>query len=290
MTEIMPSKGILYPQCHNPLRFGHLNGGLTQPSLRGSLRDKRPERNDAPRERYPEREHRDRCGGSGGFWFVFMVTHHHKLDTFDGFWWIWMDFDGTNATKTYKNCVLFLAARNHRSQPQGSLHGARPERCGVGPLPARISAESIQRSRAPLGVEKHPLCWHPGNQFVTFVLPKYAQKKVQMERLMGLMGVNKKKSKLQWFSLNFNKCIHVLHDSRFFDLRYGWICLLELCGNLPEIPGIAPEHSRMIQAGLVPVFWILLFILGAKTRVMLGFFIYKCFRLFARFALIELQV
>jgi len=89
---------------------------------------------------------------------------------------------------------------------------------------------------------------------VTFVLPKYAQKKVQMERLMGLMGVNKKKSKLQWFSLNFNKCIHVLHDSRFFDLRYGWICLLELCGNLPEIPGIAPEHSRMIQAGLVPVF------------------------------------
>ena len=104
------------------------------------------------------------------------------------------------------------------------------------------------------------------------------------------MGVNKKKSKLQWFSLNFNKCIHVLHDSRFFDLRYGWICLLELCGNLPEIPGIAPEHSRMIQAGLVPVFLILLFILGAKTRVMLGFFIYKCFRLFARFALIELQV
>lgn len=85
MTEIMPSKGILYPQCHNPLRFGHLNGGLTQPSLRGSLRDKRPERNDAPRERYPEREHRDRCGGSGGFWFVFMVTHNHKLDTFDGF-------------------------------------------------------------------------------------------------------------------------------------------------------------------------------------------------------------
>ena len=83
---------------------------------------------------------------------------------------------------------------------------------------------------------------------------KVCPKKVQMERLMGLMGVNKKKSKLQWFSLNFNKCIHVLHDSRFFDLRYGWICLLELCGNLPEIPGIAPEHSRMIQAGLVPVF------------------------------------
>ena len=150
---------------------------------------------------------------------------------FDGFGWILMDFDGTNVTKTYKNCVLFLAARNHRSQPQGSLHGARPQRCGVGPLPARISAESIQRSRAPLGVEKHPLCWHPGNQFVTFVLPKYAQKKVQMERLMGLMGVNKKKSKLRWFSLNFNKCIHVLHDSRFFDLCYGWICLLELCGK-----------------------------------------------------------
>lgn len=170
MTEIMPSKGILYPQCHNPLRFGHLNGGLTQPSLRGSLRDKRPERNDAPRERYPEREHRDRCGGSGGFWFVFMVIHHHKLDTFDGFWWILMV---QMWQKPYKNCVLFLAARNHRSQLQGSLHGARPQRCGFGPLPARISAaESIQRSRAPLGVEKQ------------FVLPKYAQKKVQMENLI----------------------------------------------------------------------------------------------------------
>ena len=96
--------------------------------------------------------------GSGSFSWSPIITSWIHL----------MDFDGTNVTKTYKNCVLFLAARNHRSQLQGSLHGAWPQRCGFGPLPARISAaESIQRSRAPLG-----------NQFV---LPKYAQKKVQME-------------------------------------------------------------------------------------------------------------
>ena len=201
----------------------------------------------------------------------------------DGFWWYKCD-------KNLQKLCSFLG-RTESPQPAAGIA-------------TRSAAGTVRRWTAPradigrVDPEIEGAAWSgetsamlaPWESIRDIRASKVCPKKVQMERLMGLMGVNKKKSKLQWFSLNFNKCIHVLHDSRFFDLRYGWICLLELCGNLPEIPGIAPEHSRMIQAGLVPVFWILLFILGAKTRVMLGFFIYKCFRLFARFALIELQV